>query len=253
MSVSLEYRDRGVAIIELNRPEKRNALNIPLMEELLAAIEEANGNDAVRVICLTGAGPAFCSGLDLEVARDQEGIEMSADLLMRLFLTLHHSLKVTLASVQGAAIAGGLGLAIVCDIAIGEEDAKFGLPEVRRGLVPAVIIAFLRRLIPERRLRELVLTGRLVDAKRAYEIGLISEVVKSGTLKKRTDEVIGELLKGAPGAIFHTKTLLDQLHAQTIEEALCVAEHAHRLSRESPEGLEGINAFFEKRPPNWEK
>lgn len=251
MSVVLEIK-AGVAYIQLNRPDKRNALNIEMMEQLLQAILQASDRADVRVISLSGKGSVFCAGLDLHVAKDIDCIEKSAELLKHLFLALHNTLKVTIASVQGAAIAGGLGLATVCDITIGQEGAKFGLPEVRRGLVPAVIIPFLRRLIPEKTLRELVLTGHLIDAKRAYEMGLISEVVKVGQLDKRTEEVIKECLKGAPGAIFHTKRLLDQLHTQLIEEALNVAEHAHRLSRESDEGQEGINAFFEKRPPNWE-
>jgi len=175
--VQVEERTPRVRVVALNRPDKRNALSIPLLAELSKAVEEADRDPAVRAIVLRGAGPAFCAGLDLQEAAQAEKAEESAECVARALAALHRSPKVTVAAVHGAAMAGGAGLMTACDLIVAAEGTRIGYPEVRRGLVAALVMSFLVRRVREADARELLILAEPIDARRALEIGLVNRVV----------------------------------------------------------------------------
>ena len=249
--VLIESIARDVMALTLNRPDKRNALNIPLLEALCRAIEDAHARQA-RAIVLRGAGKAFCAGLDLSEAADPSKAQESAQWIAQTLETISHSRAVTIAVVQGAAIAGGAGIMSACDIVVDEESAKIGYPEVRRGLVAGLVMTFLRRQLRERDARELLLLGEPIDAQRAKEIGLVNRVVPEGGALDAALEVADTLLKGAPGALAHSKQMLNDLWPKPLESDLAWALNHHKNVRASREAREGIAAFNEKRKPNWD-
>lgn len=252
MSLVLTSRDGPVATATLNRPDKRNALNVALLQQLCAALAAAEADPASRVLILRGAGTVFCAGLDLTEAAAAEQAQVSAEWLGRALGALSSTRLVTIAAVQGAAIAGGAGLMSACDFAVATHDAKFGYPEVRRGLVPAFIMTFLRRQLRERDARELLLLGKLFDASHAQAIGLINRVVAdSAALETEIRVLTSSLLQAAPDALAETKRLLAQLWPVPLAEDLQRAHDYHLSGRNSPEAKEGIAAFHEKRPPRW--
>src|SRR3954449_4981017 len=178
MSVVLvEKQSPQISIITLNRPERRNALTIELMTELTAAIATPGADPSQRILILRGAGKAFCTGLDLEEAAITEKAHASAEMVGRMLLALANTRLVTIAAVHGAAVAGGAGIMSACDFVIAAERTKIGYPEVRRGLVPGLVMTFLRRQVGERNMRELLFSGESIDAARAKEIGLVNRVV----------------------------------------------------------------------------
>jgi methylglutaconyl-CoA hydratase len=252
MSVVLvEKQSEQITIVTLNRPERRNALTIELMTELTAAIETAGADPAQRVLILRGAGKAFCTGLDLAEAAVTEKAHASAENIARMLLALANTRLVTIATVHGAAIAGGAGIMSACDIVIAAERTKIGYPEVRRGLVPGLVMTFLRRQLRERDLRELVLGSELIDAERAREIGLVNRVVAADEIANEAQKIAAAVLEGAPGAIANSKRLIEELWSSSVKEDIDCALRHHLEARESKEAKEGIAAFLEKRPPNW--
>lgn len=249
----LEAQPRpGVTILTLNRPEKRNALNIPLLEALCVALERAAADEGQRVLVIRGAGPVFCAGLDLEEARDLERSERSGELVRAMLEGVHGCPFVTVAAVHGAALAGGAGLVVACDFAIATMDATFGFPEVRRGMVAALVMAFLRRQLHERHARELLLLGEVIEAERAAEIGLINRAVPTDLLDASVERYVDKVLKSPPGAIRETKALLDALWRHPIRGDFDMAHEVHARMRASAEAGEGMAAFVEKRKPRWE-
>lgn len=247
MSSSLILVDRelpSITVLTLNRPEKRNALNIELMEEFCRVYAESEQLTDQRVMIIRAAGPHFCAGLDLSEAADPNVVEKSGLLLSKLFRTIYDSPLVSIASVQGSAIAGGAGIVTACDLAIADFDSHFGYPEVHRGLVAAQVSTLLRRQILMRHVRELLLLGALVDAKRALEIGLVNRIVGTDELPTKTLEMAADLLKGAPKAIIETKRLLTTLELISLEDDLSIAMEAHHRSRLSDEAKEGIKDFL---------
>lgn len=251
-TVVLTDRSGPVTTLTLNRPDKRNALNTALLEQLCAAVAAAESDHTQRILVLRGAGSVFCSGLDLAEAAQPDRALASAGLVGQSLRALATTRLITIARVHGAAIAGGAGLMSACDFAVATCDAKFGFPEVRRGLVPALIMTFLRRQLRERDARELLLLGKLFDAEHARAIGLINRVVANeAALEVEVTSLVSSLLQGAPDALAETKRLLAELWPSPIAADLERA-HAHHLSaRNSAEAKEGIAAFNEKRPPNW--
>src|SRR3982751_5250826 len=185
--VLIEKQTPQITRITLNRPERRNALTIELMTDLATAIENAAEDPSMRIAILRGAGKAFCTGLDLQEAAVKDPHD-TAEAAARLFLALAETRLVTIATVHGAAVAGGAGIMSACDFVIAAERTKIGYPEVRRGLVAGLVMTFLRRQVGERNLRELVLGGELIEAARAKEIGLVNRVVPC-------DEVMNEAQK----------------------------------------------------------
>src|SRR5215831_16651490 len=212
-TVQLAY-EGGVATLTLNRPEKRNAISFELIDDLLRALDEVAKSDAV-ILIVTGAGKAFCSGMDLEnlkslLGRTPEQNLQDSETMVRLFRALYEFPKVTIAAVNGPAIAGGTGLALLCDFTLAVPEAKFGYTEVRIGFVPAIVSTFLLRQLPEKQARDLLLTGRIFDAAEALRLGLITEVVSADKLMERTHELAAKLMENSAASLQATKRLLTQ-------------------------------------------
>lgn len=239
-------------VLTLNRPEKRNALNVALLEELCLAIAAAGKDPSQRVLVLRGSGPVFCAGLDLEEAANSDSAHASAQLIARTLRLLADSRLVTIAAVHGAAIAGGAGLMSACDLVVATRDTKIGYPEVRRGLVASLVMTFLRRQLRERDAREVLLLGELFDASRAAQLGLINRLVADeAELTSEVQRLATAAAQGAPEAVANTKKLLADLWPRAVEKDLEHALAFHLAARHSREAQEGIAAFLEKRPPNW--
>lgn len=241
-----------VTAITLNRPDKRNALNIPLLEAFCGALDEVHADPGQRVIVVTGAGTVFCAGLDMQEALDGEKSQASAELVARAIRGLMESPLVTIAAARGAAIAGGAGILLACDLAVVGEDFRTGFPEVRRGLVAGIVMTFLRRKMGEAKARELLLLGELIGAEEARAAGLVSRVVPSRDVLPEAMALANLALKGAPGAIAHTKALLDEFWTVPVRSQVGHAVDVHKEMRGTDEAKEGMTAFAEKRLPNWD-
>ena len=248
--VLVEKQTPQITVLTLNRPERRNALTIELMTELTVAIENAAADPKQRIVILRGAGKAFCTGLDLQEAVKVEP-HVTAETVARTLLALAETRLVTIATVHGAAVAGGAGIMSACDFVIAAERTKIGYPEVRRGLVAGLVMTFLRRQLRERDLRELLLASELIGTERAREIGLVNRVVPSGELESEAQKIVASVLQGGPGAITNSKRLMEELWATSVREDIERALRHHMEARESPESKEGIAAYNEKRPPSW--
>ncbi|PYV26257.1 MAG: enoyl-CoA hydratase [Acidobacteria bacterium] len=262
-----------VAALTFHRPEKRNALSPEMIEELLAALDELESGRA-RVVILTGAGKAFCAGMDLEALRalatqSQEhkilkggvlkgGLARPSDAnladsrrMAHLFRRIYDFPKPLIAAVNGPAIAGGCGIATLCDFTLAAEGARFGYSEVRIGFVPALVAVFLIRLIGEKRARDLLLSGRILDAEEALKIGLVNEVVPQERLLPRAREVAEELLAASPTSLAYTKRLLHELSEGELDRELELALQENARIRSTADFREGLAAFLEKRKPVW--
>ncbi|MCS7015670.1 MAG: enoyl-CoA hydratase-related protein [Gemmatales bacterium] len=253
----LVHVETPAAIITLNRPEKRNALNRALVAQLIEAFARASADGQVRAVILTANGPAFCAGMDLaELAetldRPDEAEQVHADThrLAELYELIYACPKPTIAAVPGPAVAGGAGLVTVCDLALATPQARFGYPEVRRGLVAAIVLPHLLRLVGERLARELLLGGELMDAPRAYQVGLINAIVSESDLLPTALQWARRCALGGPQALAKTKELLRRFSPFT--SASQVAEES-ASSRLQVECREGLRAFLEKRPAPWVK
>lgn len=249
-NVLVEMKDR-TTILTLNRPERRNALTIELMEEFVAATERATADQKQRVLVLRGAGKVFCAGLDLNETQLAERAHQSAETVAKMLLALSETRLVTIAQIHGAAVAGGAGVMSTCDFVIAAEGTKIGYPEAKRGLVAGLVMTFLRRQLRERDIRELLLTGDLIDAARGREIGLVNRVVPPNELESETDKVVAAILQNAPGALASSKRLIEELWSTSVREDIEAALRHHMEARESTEAKEGIEAFLEKRAPSW--
>ena len=249
--ILVEKQSPQITVVTLNRPERRNALTIELMSELTAAIESVAADETQRVLILRGAGQAFCTGLDLQEAAVTHKAHASAEMVAKTLIALSQTRLITIATVHGAAVAGGAGIMSACDFVIAAQKTKIGYPEVRRGLVAGLVLTFLRRQLRERDLRELLLTSELIDAERACEIGLVNRVVSAGDLEAEAQKIAASVLQGAPGAITNSKRLIEELWSTSVAEDVDLALRHHMEARESDEAKEGIAAFLEKRPPKW--
>ncbi len=249
--LTLESLDESTAVLTLNRPERRNALSIELMESLCDAMQSLAAEPDRRVVILCGAGPVFCAGLDLYEAAEIECAEQSAQSLVRTFETLATSSLVTIAAAHGAAYAGGAGLLACCDFVMGAEDLRIGFPEVRRGLVAALAAAALLNRLRDGDLRELLLVGEPIDAWRAMQMGLIQRIVRADRLRIESQQIAAAVRKGAPEAVRHSKRLLNDLRGRSISEIFARALELHKLARLSDEAHEGLAAFRQRREPEW--
>ncbi|HMK20766.1 MAG TPA: enoyl-CoA hydratase-related protein [Terriglobales bacterium] len=253
-TLQLAY-DAGIATITLNRPDKRNAISYEVIQDLLAALNEVAKSRAL-VLVITGAGQAFCSGLDLEnlkalIGRTPEQSLEDSQTMARLFRTLYDFPKPTIAAVNGAAIAGGTGLATLCDFTLAVPEAKFGYTEVRIGFVPAIVSTFLLRQVGEKVARDLLLTGRLFDAEEALRIGLITQIVPAESLLRRTAELAAQLMENSPGSLLYTKRLLSAAARAEMDAQIDAAVRENAAIRSTPDFREGIASFLEKRKPKW--
>jgi methylglutaconyl-CoA hydratase len=253
-TITLSYEDR-VALLTLNRPDKRNAISFELVDEVLKALAEVEKSPAL-VLVLTGAGKAFSGGMDLEnlkalIGRSHEQNVKDTQTMGRLFRTLYDFPKPTVAAVNGAAIAGGTGLATLCDITIASSEAKFGYTEVRIGFIPAIVSSFLVRQVGEKQARDLLLTGRIFDAVEAYRIGLINEVVEPERLMARVKEVVAQILENSPASVVATKKLINSFERDELTEQIESAIVENARSRTTKDFHEGVTSFLEKRKPVW--
>jgi methylglutaconyl-CoA hydratase len=253
-TIQLTY-DTGVATITLNRPEKRNAISFELIDDLLQALDDVVKLPA-QVLILTGAGKAFCSGMDLEnlkalIGRSPEQNLKDSQTMVRLFRSLYEFPKVTIAAVNGAAIAGGTGLALLCDFTLAVPDAKFGYTEVRIGFVPAIVSTFLLRQVGEKQARDLLLTGRIIAAEEAARMGLVNEVVAPEKLMQRARELAAQLMENSPLSLRMTKRLLNEHARADLDVHIEAAVRENAAIRSTADFREGITSFLEKRKPRW--
>lgn len=251
--IQVEPLIRGVSTIVLQRPEQRNALSIDLLEQLSVAIESLAARPDQRVIILRGAGPVFSAGLDLREAADETRVERSAACMGRAIELLRQTPLVSIAAVHGGAYAGGAGLMATCDIVIAADDAKFGFPEARRGLLPALICKTLRSRIREGDLRDLLLTGEIITATRALHTGLVQRVVPVNQLMDEARRVAEQILDGGPETIRQTRKLLNQIFEGQVGLSEQHLDELHLEARRSDEAREGLAAFSEKRSPSWSR
>src|SRR6202140_1170584 len=244
-----------IAKITLNRPEKRNAINAQMIAELQGALDAIEKSHS-RVVIVTGAGKAFCAGMDLEMlaaiakqspAENQEDSRRIAKMLRRLWSFP----RPMIAAVNGPAFAGGCGIATLCDFPLASPEAKFGYTEVKIGFLPAIVSVFLTRQIGDKRARDLLLTGRMITAAEAKELGLVNEIVEPDRLMDRAKELAAVLIEASPSSLTRAKRLLTASASTTIDADLERAVLENARIRCTPDFKEGLASFLEKRKPQW--
>lgn len=246
--------DGPVRTLTLNRPERRNALTPELIDELSTAFESLP--QQTRVLILAGAGESFCSGLDLSVLQSMSGMtaeqhRVEAQRIARLFRALWRVEIPTIAQVHGAAVAGGMGLATLCDFTLAAPETRFGYTEVRIGFLPALVSAYLVLQVGDKAARSLLLSGRIIAAEEAQRLGLVNEMVAPEELAARARTLAAELLRNSPQSLRDTKLLLRAQQREWLEKALALAMEANAASRQTDDFREGLASFLEKRKPNW--
>jgi enoyl-CoA hydratase/carnithine racemase len=251
MSESLQISREGrVLHLALNRPERRNALNMDLCVALGAALEEAEADAGVGAVLLSGNGKSFCAGMDLHEVLSPPGGDIN-EVHERIFSAGIRMTKPLIAAVQGAALAGGTGLAANCHIVVAADDATFGLTEIRIGLWPFVIFRTLVAALGERRATELALTGRIFGANEAREYGLVHHVVEPDSLMARAQEIAGAIAEASPTAIGAGLAFVRDARGKNWEEVGALARRVRDAVFRSADFQEGIRAFQEKRAPRW--
>lgn len=252
----LEFNEQ-IAKITLNRPEKRNAINAQMIADFQTALDAIEKSHA-RVVLVTGAGKAFCAGMDLEMlgaivkqspAENQDDARRIAKLLRRLWSFP----RPTIAAVNGAAYAGGCGIATLCDFTLATPDAKFGYTEVKIGFLPAIVSVFLTRQIGDKRSRDLLLTGRIIDAAEAKEFGMVTGVVPAEQLLERAQALAKDLIDASPSSLTRAKHLLTSAAAPGVDHDLERAILENARIRCTPDFKEGVASFLEKRKPVWQE
>lgn len=255
-AVGIDIDGRGVARLMLARPEQHNALSVGMMDELTAAAERLGSDPDVRVVVLSGAGESFCAGGDLGWMKAQRTADPAvrtreAHRLAAMLRALNNLPKPLIGRIQGQAFGGGLGLIAVCDVAVGVDTARFGLTEVRLGLIPATIGPYVVARIGEAMARRVFLSGRVFGAEEAVQFGFLARTVAPEMLDVAVEAEVAPCLAAAPGAVAAAKRLLRRL-GPGIDEAT-IAESIEALSErwDSAEAQEGIDAFFARRKPSW--
>lgn len=247
--------DSGITTITLSRPEKRNAISFQLVDELLAALDEIERSPA-QVVILTGAGKAFCAGMDLDELKSlvgkthEESLKDSAR-MAAMFRRLYDFPKPTIAAVNGAAIAGGTGLATMCDFTLAVPEAKFGYTEVRIGFVPAIVSSILVWQVGHKIARDLLLTGRLFDAAEAHRYGLVNEIVEPEHLMPRAQDLAMQIMENSPSSVRATKKLINGFIASQLDQQIAAAVEDNARIRTTEDFREGVTSFLEKRKPRW--
>ncbi|UII27005.1 enoyl-CoA hydratase-related protein [Fulvivirga maritima] len=254
--VKYDIEDK-IGYITLNRPEKRNALSYEVVSELKEAFSRASADDEVKVIVLAAEGKAFCAGADLAYIQQlqsntfEENLEDSNH-LKELFYQIYTLNKVVIAQVQGHAIAGGCGLATVCDFVFTVPEAKFGYTEVRIGFIPAIVKVFLLRKIGEMKSKQLLLTGELITASDASNYGLINKIVNLKQLKIEVRNFAEMLIKNNSGqSMAFTKQMIAKVQEMSLEQALDYAAEKNAEARATDDCKKGISSFLNKEPINW--
>ena len=257
--IILQTDARGVATLTLNRPEKHNAFDDIIITDLLQALGKIEKDDSIRVLVLRAAGKSFSAGADLDWMRRMADYDFAQNLadarrIAQLMYRLNRFNKPVIALVQGASFGGGVGLIACCDIAIASQDAIFSLSEVRLGLIPSVISPYVIAAIGSRAARRYFLSAEHFDAARALQLGLVHEVVEPESLDASLEQCIDALVYSGPSAQAAAKELIQQVQGRAIDESL-IEETARRIAevRASDEAREGLNAFLEKRKPDWKR
>jgi methylglutaconyl-CoA hydratase len=247
--------DSEIAVVTFNRPEKRNALSFQMIGEILAALDEIEKSEALVAI-LTGAGKAFCAGMDLDELKSligkthAENVEDSRR-MATLFRRLYDFPRPTIAAVNGAAIAGGTGVATMCDFTITVPEAKFGYTEVRIGFVPAIVSSILVWQVGHKIARDLLLTGRIFDATEAHRMGLVNEIAPPDGLMKRARELAEQIMENSPTSVRLTKKLINGFINKALDDQMQQAVEENATIRQTSDFREGVTSFLEKRKPRW--
>ena len=244
-----------VATITLNRPDKRNAISTKMIEELLAALNEVE-TGAFRLGIITGAGKTFCAGMDLDGLRaiaaqsPEENVEDSRR-MAKMFYRLFSFPKPLIAAVNGAAIAGGCGIATLADFTLAVSEAKFGYTEVKIGFIPALVSVFLRRQVGDKVTRDLLLSGRILEAPEAQRLGLVTEIVPAESLMERARAIAADVIAASPTSVRRTKRLLLRSGEAQLQTEIENAIHENAEIRSTEDFREGLASFLDKRPPKW--
>ena len=245
----------GIATITFDRPEKRNAISFRMIDEALAALEQVEKSDALVAI-FTGAGKAFCAGMDLDELKALIGKTSEQNLadsrhMAQFFRRLYDFPKPTIAAVNGAAIAGGTGIATMCDFTLAVPEAKFGYTEVRIGFVPALVSSILVWQVGHKIARDLLMSGRLFDAVEAHRYGLVNEVVAPERLMARAHELASQIMENSPRSVRATKRLVNGFITEILDRQMEQAIEDNARIRQTTDFREGIRSFLEKRKPLW--
>jgi methylglutaconyl-CoA hydratase len=253
-TLTVAHEDR-VATITLNRPEKRNAVSFQLVDDLVAALAAIEKSDS-QVVIITGAGKAFCAGLDLEelkslIGKSEEQNVKDSQTMANLFRTIYDFPKPTIAAVNGAAIAGGTGIATMCDFTLAVPEAKFGYTEVKIGFVPAIVSSYLVFQVGHKIARDLLMTARLFDAAEAHRYGLVNEIVAAEKLMARARELANVLLENSPSSVQATKRLINGFIKEQLDLQVAAAVKDNARIRTTADFKEGVSSFLEKRKPVW--
>ncbi len=240
-----------IALIKLNRPEKRNALHPDLVKEFKKRLSEAKNDNNVSIVIVTGEGKSFCAGADLAYLQDlgdYSSLENEEDSksLAELFLAIYNFPKPTIAAVNGAAIAGGCGLASVCDIIVADQQhAKFGYSEVKIGFIPAIVSVFLVRKIGEGRAKHLLLTGEIIDGEKAFQLGFVNYLTEN--VHAFSYDLANELLKNSDFSMQFTKKMVNDISKLPIEKAVDYCIELNTISRTSKDFKKGLSSFLNKK------
>jgi methylglutaconyl-CoA hydratase len=254
-TITLQESD-NIAVLTLNRPEKRNAVSFELVSEVVAALAEVERSDRSQLLIITGAGKAFCAGLDLEdlkrlVGKSHEDNLKDSRTMADLFRRIYDFPKPTIAAVNGHAIAGGTGIATMCDFTLAVPEARFGYTEVKIGFVPAIVSSYLVFQVGHKIARDLLLTARLFDAAEAHRYGLVNEIVAPEQLMQRARELAGILLENSPSSVRATKKLINGFIKDQLDTQVAAAVEDNARIRTTADFREGIGSFLEKRKPVW--
>jgi enoyl-CoA hydratase/carnithine racemase len=255
MTADIREERRGDALwVWIDREARRNAINSAVLSGIAAAVGRAAGDRSLRCIVLTGVGEkAFCAGADLSegTANFQDQADEPTTEFGRLLRVVRTARVPLIARVNGACVAGGMALMAMCDLAVAADHARFGLPEVKVGVFPMQVLVLLRGILQARHINELCLTGTLISAARAAEIGLVNEVSPAGELDARIDALVARLHEASPAAVHRGKQAMFAMEMMAFHEALAFAEAQIALAAASSDAREGVAAFNEKRKPRW--
>lgn len=245
-------RSDGVGRVTLARPDKRNALDRQMADEIVRGLESLVAEPETRVIVIDAEGDDFCAGADLDALESLIGADREAQLedaraLGRIFTTIRQLPIPVVAAVRGRALAGGAGLATACDIVLAHPDATFGYPEVRIGFIPAMVMTILRRIVPERHAFDLAITGRSVSATEAEKLGLVSRVLAGDTFGSIVDEICQTIAKSPPEAVRRTKKLFYELEGRPFESGIAHGAQANAEARMTEEFRNGVQRFLQRK------
>jgi methylglutaconyl-CoA hydratase len=248
--------DNGICTISFNRPDKRNAVSFELVREIMQALDYCANSEKTQVVIFTGAGKAFCAGLDLEelkslIGKSHEQNVKDSQTMANMFRAIYDFPKPTIAAVNGAAIAGGTGIATMSDFTLAVPEAKFGYTEVRIGFVPAIVSSYLVFQVGHKIARDLLMTARLFDSAEAHRYGLVNEIVQPDQLMPRAVELAKLLMENSPSSVRATKKLINGFIKGQLDEQVAAAVEDNARIRTTADFKEGVSSFLEKRKPVW--